>query len=102
MNSAGGRARRRLQPIASAQVAAQRPHRARVQRQLARLAELAVAHEKEVLLEVDVAAVEADRLPDPQTADREQADQRPVGRDPQRETQRAGGREQRRDLLLGI
>jgi len=73
-----------------------------VQRHLARLAELAVAHDQELVREVEVAAVEADRFPDPHPGDRDQPDQRPVGRDPQREAQGVGGGDQRRDLRVGV
>ena len=71
--------RRRLggdRAVAAAQVAAQRRDRAGVQRQLAGLAELAVADDQQLVLVVDVAAVKADRLADTHPGDRQHADQR--------------------------
>ena len=70
--------------------------------QLPGLAELAVAHHQPSGGEVDVAAVERDRLAHPDPGHRQQPDQGRVGGPPQRGAQRAGGRDQRGDLGVGI
>jgi hypothetical protein len=78
--------------VAAAEVAAKGAQRARVQRQLARLVELAVAHDQHAGLEIDVVAVQGDRLADPHPGDGEQADQGLICRSAQRCAQGPGGR----------
>ena len=79
MNSAGVLGMR-VQPVPQPQVAAQRGGRGRVQRHQPGLAELGLADGQHPGREVEVWPVEADRLADAHTGDREQPDQGLVGR----------------------
>jgi hypothetical protein len=67
---------RRDGPVAASEIGPQSRDRGWVKRDLARLAELAVAHHQQSVGEVDVVAVQADRLTDSHPGDREQPDQR--------------------------
>jgi hypothetical protein len=73
-----------------------------VQGQFPGLAELAAAHDQPPGGEVDVALVERDRFPDPDPGHRQQPDQRGECGLSQWDAQRAGGRDQRRDVGGGI
>ena len=73
-----------------------------MQRDLSRLAELAVPHEKQTVTPVDVASVETERFADAQAGDGEQADQRPIGGGTQREAQGGRGRHHGGDVVLGV
>jgi hypothetical protein len=98
----GGRRRLRAEVVAPFCVDVERLQGARVQRHLAALAELAVDDAQQSTAAVDVVAVEADRLADAQPADREQPDQRLVGRRLQRRGEPAGRRHQRGDVAVGV
>src|SRR5664280_547193 len=63
-------------PITASEIGLQSHDRAGVKRDLARLAELAVAHDQQFVGEIDVRTVQADRLADSHPAHREQPDQR--------------------------
>jgi len=91
-----------MEPVPPLQVAAQRIGCGGVQRQQPGLAELGLAHGQHAADEVEVTAVEADRLTDPHPGHREQADQRLVGGHAQRKPQAGGGRDQRRDVSAGV
>jgi len=65
-----GRVHARAELVASAQVAAQRLDRRRMQRKLTGFPELAVAHNQARVLEIELAAVKPDRLADPHARDR--------------------------------
>ena len=80
---AGGRG----EPVTQSLIAAQRVDGAGMQRQLPGLAELAVPHQRAARWQVDVAAVERDRLPDPDAGHRQQPDQRGERGPPQRGAQ---------------
>jgi len=88
--------------LAQAQIAAQRRHGRGVQRQLARFAELALAHGQQRVPQVEVRALQPDRLADAHPGHRQQPDQRAIGRLAQAAAQRGGGGHQRRDLPAGV
>ena len=80
-----------LELIAQPGVVLQRRHAAGVQGHQPGLAELGLADQQHALGPVDVAAVELDRLTDPQPAGRKQPDQGVVGRRPQRRRRSRSG-----------
>lgn len=94
--------RLRAETITQPQIGAQRIDRRGVHWQLARLAELRAAHRHDRVVQVEVLAVHADRLPDTHARDRQEPNQRPVGRLAQREAQRSGRGHQRDDVLLRV
>ena len=83
-------------------IAHQGAHGAGVQRHQAVLAVLGVAHYQQFPAGVEVLVIEADRFPDPDPADREQADQSLVGGRPQPGLQRGRRLDERADLGIGI
>jgi len=83
-------------------VARQRLNRGWVQRQLPRLAELSFADRQHACVEVDVVAVQAERLGDPHAGNREQPDHRPVQHRSALGPQRGRLSEQPTDLLVGV
>ena len=84
------------------QVVAQRRGGGRVQRDLAGLAELTAGHREDAAAGVEVTKVEADRFPDPQAADCQQADQGLVSECPQRGPQPFGRVNQGGEVVTGI
>ena len=83
-------------------IARQGAHGAGVQRHQAVLAVLAVAYHQQFPAGVEVLVIKADRFPDPDPADREQADQGLVGGCPQPGLQRGRRPDERADLGIGI
>lgn len=79
----------RVELAAAVLVALKRLQGTGLQRHLPRLAELRAAHHQHAIGDVDVIAVQAQRLADPQAGGREQPHQRLVGGGPQRLTDRA-------------
>ena len=73
-----------------------------MQRQLARLAELAPVHDEQAVGGVEVGVVEPNRLADPHASDRQQTDQGPVGRNPMRCAQCRRRHQQGGNLLLRV
>jgi hypothetical protein len=98
----GARFRAWVEPATPPQIVVERVDRGRVQRHQSGLAELRVAHDQQPAFPIDVAGVEADRFPDPQAADRQQAEQRSVGADQQRVAQHRGGVDQCGDLTVAV
>ena len=84
-------------PVPEAGVLGERVDRARMQRHLAPLLVLAM-DAQHAILEIDVLALEAERLAEPQPGDSQQPDQRAVRRSPRRWLQRGGCVHQREDL----
>ncbi len=84
-------ARRGAQLVAPARVARERLEGAVVQRYVSRLVELRFADQRHAVGRVDIAAVELDRLADPQAGRGEQSDERLVGRGAQRLANRTTG-----------
>ena len=88
--------------VAQPRIVAQRADRAGVQRHLALLLLLARADVHHAVAKIDVLAVERERLPGAHPGDRQQPDQRLMTRGAQRRAESPGGRDQRRDLVLGV
>jgi hypothetical protein len=94
--------RARASPVSDLAVFVQRVDGAGVQQHLSGFAELRIADRQQPVGRVVVLAVQADRLPDPQSGARQQSDQRLERRRAQPRAQRAGGRHQRGDLLVSV
>lgn len=78
------------------------PRRSRGKRDLARLAELAGAHDEKPLAVIEIVAVEADRLAHPKAARGKKSDERGEGRDAKREAEDVSCLDERCDLLVGV
>ena len=89
-------------PVAAGEIARSAVIVVWVKRELARLAELGVAHDQQSVGEVDVGAVEADRLTDPHPGDRQQPDQRAHRRRAVRRRDHPRAVHQRQDLRVGV
>jgi hypothetical protein len=98
-----GLLRQRLQFVSHLGVLGERLQHVGMDGNESRLAELRLPDEQHRPLPVDVAAVELDRLTDPQAGRREQPDQRLVSRRPQRRGDRGvGPAHQRLDVVGGV
>jgi hypothetical protein len=95
----GRRASVRKETIAIAAISLECVDRGRVERDLARLAELGPPDDEHSTPAIDVALVERDRLTDAHACDREQREQRPVRGDPDRRDERASGAQKRGEIL---
>jgi hypothetical protein len=73
-----------------------------MQRELAGFAEFAAADRQHAVADIEVVAVERDRLADSHAGDHQHADQRLIRCDPMRGAQRCGGGDQGRHLLVGV
>ena len=96
------RLRLATQLVSQPGVVPQGPHGARMQRQLPALVELRGGDHEHAVVEVHVAGIEANQLTDARPGHLQQADQRLVGSGTQPRRQRAGGRHQRGDVVLGV
>ena len=96
------RGRLRAAGVPQPDVTAQRGDGALVQRDFPLLVLLAGADEDHTVAQVDIVAVQRQRLAWAHRGDREQPDQRLMTHRPQRRRQQPGSRDQRRDLLTGV
>ena len=87
-----------MQPVPLVQIVPQRSNRSRVQHQFSGLAELAVPHQQQPALGVEVVPVGRERLADPHAGHGQQRDQCADRRPPQRRGQRLRRRDQRGDV----
>ena len=88
--------------VSAAAVRGERLDGARVQRNLSGLAELGLSDPQHAAGQVDVVAVQAQRLADAQPGHRQQPDQGLEGGRPQRRAELAGRGHQRGDVGIGI
>ena len=96
------RGRCREASLTQAGIGAKRTDRARVQRHLPLFVVLSGAHVHHAVVQVDIFAVESERLGGATASDGQQPDQRLVTGCAQRRPQLSSGCHQRRDLLLGV
>ena len=88
--------------IPHARVAGERCDGALVQRHHPQMVVLGVADQQPTVVEIDIVAVKSDRFSDAHPGNRQQADQRGVGRGLQGRGERAGCFDQPHDLAVGV
>ena len=99
---ARGRVRPGAEPVAQPGAPAKGFGRGGVGRHFALLLLLGAADMQRAIVQIDIAAVQPERLTEPQAGGRHQPDQRPHRRRVQRRRQRPRDRHQRDDLCVGV